>query len=321
MREPESVCKEMAHHLIEHGQTPPDMVRGGVVTIGNFDGVHRGHAGLISTTLKEAHTRGVAAVALTFDPHPRELLLPNQPQPLLTTLADRIALLEHAGADHVLILRTTPELLDLSAADFFRLVIVERLRAAALVEGHNFGFGRRREGNVSTLARLCDEAGLSLTVIPQLLLDGCPVSSSQVRQALLRGAVGDANNLLGRSYRIYGVVGTGQRRGQTLGFPTANLEQITTVIPADGVYAVQAVIDGETWPAAVNLGPNPTFADQARKVEVHLIGFQGNLYGKALGIDFVQWLRDTRRFGSAAELVEQLRRDVEDARRALAVGS
>jgi len=310
----------MASHLIDHDQTVPDEARGGIVTIGNFDGVHRGHAELVAHTHRQADARGVTAVVLTFHPHPRELLLPDQPQPLLTTLVDRITLLEQKGADQVLILRTTTDFLHLTAEEFFRQVILERLQAVALVEGQNFGFGRHREGNVQTLSTLCQKAGLNLDVIPPLLVNGRAVSSSEVRQALLRGVVGDAANLLGRPYHLQGVVGTGMRRGQTLGFPTANLERISTLIPADGVYAVRALVRGQEWPAAVNIGPNPTFAEQARKVEVHLIGFQGNLYGEGLRIDFVQRLRDTRPFASAAELVEQLHRDVDEARRMVEAG-
>jgi riboflavin kinase / FMN adenylyltransferase len=311
----------MASHLLNHGQEPPDEVRGSVVTIGNFDGVHRGHAELVAQTRRQAKARGVAAVALTFDPLPRDLLLPDQPQPLLTILEDRIALLEKSGADHVVVLRTTRELLHLTAEDFFRQVIVEGLGTVAIVEGQNFGFGRNRSGNVATLAQLCGQADIQLTVIPPLLGNGSLVSSSEVRKALLRGAVADAGNLLGRSYRLHGNVVPGQRRGQTLGFPTANLERITTLIPADGVFAVRALVQGQVWPGAANIGPNPTFAEQARKVEVHLIGFQGNLYGQSLGIDLVQRLRDTRPFGSPAELVEQLCRDVEAARQAVEKGS
>jgi riboflavin kinase/FMN adenylyltransferase len=235
--------------------------------------------------------------------------------PVLTAVPDRAALLQEYGADHVLILRTTAALLHLGAAEFFREVVRERLAARAVVEGANFAFGRDREGNVDTLAQLCREASLTLEVVPPYLLDGVPVSSSRVRAALLRGDVRGAAVLLGRLYRLRGTVGSGQRRGQTLGFPTANLEGVETVIPGDGVYAVRAEHQGRTWPGAANIGPNPTFGEQARKLELHLIGFQGDLYGQGLAVDFVERLRDTRPFRSVEDLVEQLRRDVEQARR------
>jgi len=304
----------MARHLIDWRQTPPSECRGGVLTIGNFDGVHRGHASLVAEVCRQARPGGVAALALTFEPHPRDLLVAGPAQPLLTTPEDRNLLLQELGVDHVLALRTTPELLALSAEEFFQRVIQDQLQVAALVEGQNFGFGRNRQGNVETLNRLCRSAAIPLTVVPPLLLDGRLVSSSQVRQALLAGSVELASQLLGRNYRIHGQVGTGQKRGQRLGFPTANLEQVSTLIPGDGVYAVRVLAAGKVWPGAANIGPNPTFAEQQRKTEIHLIGFQGDLYGQPLTVDFLKRLRDTRTFAGMAELVEQLRHDVEQAR-------
>ncbi|HZT80093.1 MAG TPA: riboflavin kinase, partial [Gemmataceae bacterium] len=210
---------------------------------------------------------------------------------------------------------TTPELLRLSAEEFFREVLRGRLGARALAEGPNFGFGRNREGNIETLAEFCRRDGLVLTVVPPQTVNGVVVSSSKVRNALLRGAVREAAQMLGRPYRLRGRVGIGQRRGQRLGFPTANLEQPETLVPGDGVYAVRVLARGGSWPGAANVGPNPTFGEQARKVEAHLIGFAGDLYGEPLAVDFLERLRDTRPFGGAGELVEQLKKDVAEARR------
>src|SRR5262249_32977003 len=154
-----------------------------------------------------------------------------------------------------------------------------------------FAFGRDREGDIATLGGLCRTADVALAVVPPFLLDGVPVSSSRVRSALVRGAVGEAAVLLGRPYRLRGTVGTGQRRGHTIGFPTANLEDVPTVLPGDGVYAVRVRHQGRTWPGAANIGPNPTFGEQARKIEVHLIGFGGDLYGQPLAVDFLERLR------------------------------
>ncbi len=306
----------MAVYTIDWQATPPGDCRGGAVSIGNFDGVHRGHAALLAELRRQADALGVPAVVLTFDPHPIELLRPGQAPPRLTTPEDRSQLLLASGVDQVLILRTTHELLALCAAEFFTEVIRKRLQARVLVEGTNFGFGRGREGNVTTLAALCGPAGIGLTVVPPLLLDGMEVSSSHVRAALTAGNVHTAATLLGRPYRLHGLVGSGQRRGQKLGFPTANLEQISTLIPGDGVYAVRVLHGGTLWPGATHIGPNPTFGENARKVEVHLIGFQGDLYGKPLAVDFLKRLRDTRSFPGMAELAEQLRRDIEQARQA-----
>jgi riboflavin kinase/FMN adenylyltransferase len=244
-----------------------------------------------------------------------QLLRPDQFQPVLTTIEDRAELLLEYGADHVLILRTTWDLLHLSAEDFFQQVIRAQLGASALVEGINFGFGRDRRGTIETLAALCGWAGLDLEIVPALKTeDGIAVSSSRVRAALVRGAVAEAIQLLARPYRLRGKVGSGQRRGQKLGFPTANLEGIESLIPGDGVYAVRAHHGGRTWPGAANVGPNPTFGEQARKVEVHLLDFQGDLYGQELAVEFIHRLRDTRPFDGVDQLVRQLRTDVSQAR-------
>jgi riboflavin kinase/FMN adenylyltransferase len=235
--------------------------------------------------------------------------------PVLTTVPDRAELLCQHGADEVLILQTRPDLLQLSACEFFDQVVRLRLDARAMVEGVNFGFGRNREGTSDLLEQLCRQAGINLVIVPPLARGGVTVSSSRVRNALVRGTVDEAADLLGRPYRLRGQVGTGQRRGQKLGFPTANLVHVETLVPGDGVYAVRVFWQGTAWPSAANIGPNPTFGEQARKVEVHLIGFEGNLYDQTLALDFLHRLRDTRPFSSAAELVSQLKKDVEQARK------
>lgn len=310
----------MAFATLAWDEPPPADYWAGALTIGNFDGVHRGHAALLALLRGQARTVGGPAVALTFEPHPLQLLRPERFLPVLTTVADRAALLLAEGADRVVVLRTSPQLLDLSAADFFDRVIRRGLRARAVVEGPNFGFGRQREGTVVMLAQLCAEAGIAFQVAGPHEQAGKIVSSNRVRSALVAGAVAEAADLLGRPYRLRGLVGVGQRRGRTLGFPTANLEQPATLVPGDGVYAVRAQTATGTWPAAANIGPNPTFGEQARKVEVHLIGFAGDLYGQELAIDFVARLRDTRPFAGVTQLVEQLRQDVAEARRLVGPG-
>ncbi|HEY7428287.1 MAG TPA: bifunctional riboflavin kinase/FAD synthetase [Gemmataceae bacterium] len=304
----------MAAHTIDWQAMPPDECRAGAVTVGNFDGVHRGHAALLAELRRQARAVNGPAVALTFDPHPIELLRPGQSPPQLTTPEDRARLLHELGAEHVLVLRVTQEMLALRAAEFFAQVLQERLHTRALVEGPNFGFGRGREGNVQTLAQLCIPAGIQLAVVPPVVLEGVEISSSRVRSLLATGSVREAAALLGRPYRLHGTVGVGERRGRKLGFPTANLEQLRTLAPGDGVYAVRLAAQGELWAGAANIGPNPTFGENARKVEVHLIEFHGDLYGQPLAVDFVERLRDTRPFATIEELVEQLRRDIQEAR-------
>jgi riboflavin kinase/FMN adenylyltransferase len=308
----------MGSQAIDWQETAPTSSRRGAVAIGNFDGAHLGHAALVAELVRQARRVGGPAVVLTFDPHPLNLLRPEQIPPLLTTTADRAACLHDLGADEVVTLRTTSSLLHLSAAEFFEQVVRHRLDARAMVEGPNFGFGRGREGNVEMLNEMCRHAGISLDVVPPLLLDGSEVSSSRIRAALLAGEVEEARRLLGRHYRLRGLVSAGQRRGRTIGFPTANIRGVATVVPGEGVYAVRAQThSGQTWPGAANIGPNPTFAEQEQKIEVHLIGFEGDLYGEELAVDFIRRLRDVRPFPNVEELVAQLHRDVEKARQAV----
>lgn len=295
---------------------PPDFM-GGAVTVGNFDGVHLGHRALIAAARAQADRLNGPAVAVTFDPPPHQLLHPGPIRPPLTTLPERAELLQTAGADHVVILRTSPALLALSPEAFFEDVLVHQLGAKAIVEGHDFRFGRNRAGNNDTLRRLCTTVGLAFEEIPQLLYQGETVSSSRVRTAILGGDVGLVTELLARPYRITGTVILGAKRGRTIGFPTANLGDIQTVLPGNGVYAVRTLVDGRNYPAAANIGPNPTFGEEAQKIEVHLIGFSGDLYGKSLGVEFIAGLRDTRPFAGVAELVEQLKQDVAAAKKIL----
>ena len=222
--------------------------------------------------------------------------------------------LRSCGADQVILLRTTAELLHLSAEEFFERILRDNFQAKAIVEGFNFRFGRDRTGDLNTLAELCRLNGLSLKVVPPLELDGSPVSSSRVRNALLAGDAAEAARLMGRSYRLHGVVGGGQRRGRILGFPTANLEQVETLLPADGVYAVRVKCDEMVYAGAANVGPNPTFGENIRKIEVHLLDFDGDLYGKRLSVEFIRRLRGTRPFAGPEALKAQLQVDVQQVR-------
>lgn len=304
----------MATYRHALGQAVPTECRGGAIAIGNFDGVHRGHQALVAETVRQARSLGGRAVVVTFDPHPTQILRPEAFQPLLTTTTYRAELLHGYGADQVIVLQTTPELLQLTAGDFFERVIHDGLKAKAIIEGFNFGFGRNREGTLDLLQMLGQQAGIAVKLLPAVEVDGQPVSTSRVRREVLAGACDDVQQLLGRPYRLLGTVGVGQRRGNTLGFPTANLNEVDNLVPGNGVYAVRVHWKNESWPGAANVGPNPTFVENARKVEVHLIGFKGDLYGQALAVDFVAKIRDTRPFGSAAELVRQIEDDIRAVR-------
>jgi riboflavin kinase/FMN adenylyltransferase len=300
---------------LDWAEHAPPAFTGGAVSVGNFDGVHRGHQELVATTKRWAGRVGGPAVAVTFDPPPHRVLFPDSPlRPPLTTLEERAALLHAAGADHVVILRAGPQLLALSPEAFFEDVLARQLGANAVVEGYNFLFGRGRGGTTGTLRELCAAAGLGFEEVPPFLLGGEPVSSSRVRAAIVAGDVGHAAELLARPYRVTGTVIEGAKRGRTIGFPTANLGDVPTVLPGNGVYAVRAEVGGVKYPAAANVGPNPTFGDDARKVEVHLIGFAGDVYGKPVAVEFVARLRETRPFAGVAELIEQLKRDIAAAK-------
>ncbi len=280
------------------------------MAIGNFDGVHRGHARIVERLIARAREFGGPAMVFTFDPHPVRLLRPEHAPPPLTWTDRKADLLQQLGVDAMIAYPTDKALLALSPQDFFRRIVRESLAANAMVEGPNFYFGRNRAGTIDVLRGLCEESKISLDIVEPLTVSGDFVSSSRVRKLLQAGEVSAAAELLTQPYRIRGMVTHGAARGAKLGFPTANLDAIDTLLPALGVYAGRAILPERTWPAAINLGPNPTFGDQAVKVEVHLIGFAGSLYGQPIEVDFIARLRDIRRFGAAEELKAQLAKDI-----------
>jgi riboflavin kinase / FMN adenylyltransferase len=301
---------------LENFDIVPAKARGAFVAIGNFDGVHQGHAHLLDRLKARARLAGVPALALTFDPPPVAVLRPDAAPAPLTWLDRRLTLMKAAGADEVGIFRTGPWLLGLTAREFFDRVILGQLEARGMVEGPTFGFGRDRGGDAELLRAWCAEAGLDFEVASPTEIDGQIVSSTRIRKALAEGEAGVASRLLGRPHRIRGIVTHGAGRGAGIGVPTANLDRIDTVIPEDGVYAVLAFIDGQPKPipSACNIGPNPTFGEQIRKVEAHLIDFKGDIYGQTVELDVLQRLRPTRRFAGLDDLLGQIRLDIEQAR-------
>jgi riboflavin kinase / FMN adenylyltransferase len=303
---------------LENFERVPVRASGAYVAVGNFDGVHRGHAHLLARLRARADAAGVPALALTFDPPPVAVLRPDAAPAPLTWLDRRIELMTRAGATEVGVFRTGPWLLGLTAREFFDQVILEQLGARGMVEGPTFGFGRDRGGDAQLLGSWCAEAGLEFEVASPTEFDGRIVSSTRIRQALAEGEAAEAALLLGHPHRIRGIVTHGAGRGAGIGVPTANLDDIDTVIPADGVYAVLATLEGQDRPipGACNIGPNPTFGEQVRKVEAHLIDFQGNLYGSTVEIDILQRLRPTRKFAGLDDLLGQIRLDIEQARAA-----
>ncbi len=288
--------------------------RGGAVAIGNFDGVHLGHRRIVERLLVHAGELGGPAIVFTFDPHPVRLLRPAECPPPLTWTERKAELLAALGVDRIVAYPTDEALLRLSAREFFERIVVQALAARAMVEGPNFFFGHNREGNAAVLAALAAEAGVTLEVVAPVVVDGQTVSSSRIRALVAAGDVAGAARLLTAPYRIRGMVTHGAGRGARLGFPTANLEAIDTLLPAVGVYAGRAWIGGKPWAAAINLGPNPTFGEQAVKVEIHVLDLDAALYGQPLEVEFDERLRDVATFGSPEELVAQLRADVQRVR-------
>jgi riboflavin kinase/FMN adenylyltransferase len=296
-----------------------DVHRGGVISIGNFDGVHRGHAMLLTEVRRLAdHWRG-PAVAVVLDPHPAAILRPQQLPARLSWIERRAELMTPLGIDYLIVCPTTREFLQQSAETFFQQLVVDRLGAKAMVEGPNFFFGRGRQGDVGTLQQLCRQSDIELSIVQPTKAGEQMISSTRIRHLLAEASVEPAIGLLGSPYRIRGRVIGGAQRGRKIGFPTANLSEIDVVVPAQGVYGGTAITDGQRYSAAIHIGPSPTFEQDGRaSVEVHLLDFDGDLYGQTLLVDFVMHVRDIARFDSADKLAEQLTRDVQFIRSRLA---
>ena len=294
---------------------PPDS--GIVLAIGNFDGVHCGHGRIIEAACGQARESGASTVVMTFEPHPLLIVAPQRAPGRLTTLPEKLALLQATDVDTVIVMRSEPALLDRSPEEFLAL-LAERCRPRAIVEGATFSFGRGRQGSAETVREYARRFEYAAQVVDLVCaeLPGSPVvSSSAIRRALAQGRLDDANTMLGRSYRIVGVVGAGAGRGAPLGFPTANLEAIEHLLPREAVYAAVAQVERDEFRlAAVNIGPQPTFGQSASRVEAHLLGFSGELRGRRLGLHLVAKLRGQSRFANANELAAQLHRDVDRTR-------
>ena len=292
--------------------------RDSVLTIGVFDGVHRGHQSLLAKVVAEAKTKGGAAGVLTFRNHPDSVLNPNfQPQ-YITSIAERIRLIKDLGIDFVVPVTFDMEIAGLRARKFTEL-LRSKLRMRGLVVGPDFAMGYKREGNVDMLSDMGAELGFSVSVVDLLSDGGDAVHSTSIRKALVDGNVKDMAKKLGRNFSISGTVVTGDKRGRTLGFPTANIEVgLDMVVPGNGIYATLAFVDGERHMAATSIGTRPTFDGKGRTIEAFLLEFDSNLYNRKLRLEFVQRLRDELKFDSVDALLEQMELDVEQTRRLLA---
>jgi riboflavin kinase/FMN adenylyltransferase len=305
----------------------PRPPQGTAVTIGAYDGVHRGHRAVISTVRRLAEERGLATAVVTFDRHPASVVRPESAPRLLTDLDQKLALLEETGVDYTLVVHFDQERSKESAEDFVREVLVDCLNAKLVVVGADFHFGHQRRGNVALLEQMGRELGFDVLGMSLVGPDGAPardevqVSSTAIRRALVAGDVELANKLLGHEYEVRGVVEHGDERGRTWGFPTANVavpEEI--LLPADGIYAGWYLRpSGERVPAAISLGRRPTVYDAQpyRLLEVHLLDWDGDLYDEQAKVRFVAHLRDEQKFDTADDLIEQMHRDCGEARRRL----
>ncbi len=296
--------------LTDLHEVPSDF-QGGVVAVGNFDGVHRGHASLIQRLVSLSKQIGGRSLVITFDPHPSTLLRPDLPvlEPL-TTLARRAELLGELGVDGLLALPTSPQLLELSPIEFYQRVLVGELKIRGMVEGPNFRFGKDREGDVQLLQQICSRDQIQFQIADSIDDPQGMISSSRIRQLLVAGDVAQAATMLTRPFRVSGVVTRGAGRGTGLGFPTANLDQIRSMLPGHGVYAGRVEVGGQAYRAAMNLGPNPTFGENRTKVEVHIIDLKQDLYGQTLHCDMIAKVRDVVRFEGVQQLLAQIKQDL-----------
>lgn len=299
------------------------MTRASVVTIGNFDGVHRGHRHVLARARSLAVILGgrdpLPVIAVTFDPHPLEIIAPDHAPLRLSTLERRIALLREAGADLVYVLAFSKEMSALSPGEFVRLVLVDQLHAAGVVVGENFRFGHKAAGNIAFLRAAGHESGFT---VDGLELDGGDeaFSSTLVRSLVTEGDVSAASNVLGHPHAVEGVVIKGEQRGRELGFPTANVPADADVaVPADGVYAGWVIrSSGDRLPAAISVGTNPTFDGVERRIESYVLDRTDlDLYGELIGVEFVDWLRGQVRFTGVEDLIATMEKDIANTRTVL----
>jgi len=296
----------------------PGALAGCVVAIGNFDGVHRGHRAVIAAALQRARALGRPAAALTFDPHPRTFFRPDLPVFRLSTGPDKMRLLAATGLDGAVILRFDAALAATSAQDFIAKILVGRLGIAGAAIGFDFHFGKDRQGSPAYLAEQGAELGFAVDIVPPLQDEGRPVSSGAVREALAAGRVVEAGELIGAPWFVSGEVIHGEKRGRDLGFPTANVRLDASCGLKHGIYAVRAAIDGRLVDGVASFGRRPTFDNGAPLLEVFLFDFSGDLYGKAIDVAFIGWIRGEEKFASIDALKQAMDMDVVHAKDALA---
>jgi riboflavin kinase/FMN adenylyltransferase len=298
----------------------PSARRGAVVTVGTFDGMHRGHQLVLERTAEQARRSELTSLAVTFDPHPLDVVNPSAAPPLLTLWEEKLEAIAQSSVDHLAVMPFTAELAALTAEEFVERILIARFSMRELLIGHDHGFGRGRAGDVESLRLIGNRKGFPVEVVaPVLGSDNAPVSSTTIRRAIAHGDLARASDGLGRRYAFSGRVVHGEGRGRALGFPTLNLElgSRRKLLPPHGVYAVHVETRRAAHGGMMNLGPRPTFGEAGVTHEVHLFDADGDWYGQTVRVEFVSRLRETMKFQGPGELMAQLGRDAEQARSAL----
>jgi len=293
----------------------PGEFRDAFVTIGNFDGVHLGHVPILKKLIEEAHRENSKALVITFDPHPKKILRPDiRPFYLLTSVEEKIKLLEDIGIDRLILIPFDLKFSKMTAESFVCDILWDKLHIRKIFVGHDYSFGKSKTGNKIFLAEFGKKLGFEVDIIDAVKLDEETISSTRIRHLILEGDVNEAARLLGRPYNISGIVAPGKKRGSILGIPTANIKPDKELIPAQGVYAVISHLEKERYKGVLNIGFNPTFSDTDLSVEVYLLDFSGDIYGKKVDVLFIERIRDEVKFENPEQLVRQIRRDIDEAR-------
>jgi len=286
-----------------------------VLTIGNFDGMHKGHLVLFDKVKERAKVLGGQSVVMTFEPHPMKVMMPGNGPPLITPIRQKLRLIEDTGVDVIFCIPFAKEFAAISARDFVKGILVDKIGVKEIVVGYDYTFGHGRTGNIQLLKEMGSPFGFTVHVMDPVRINDTLVSSTSIRELIRDGNLKEAKKLLGRDYQISGTVVRGKNRGdRLLGFSTANLKLIDELTPAVGVYAVRVHIDGQTCYGLTNIGYNPTFGEGAFSVETHVLDFSMDLLGKTIKVDFIEWLRDEKTFKSAKELADQICKDIVQAR-------
>ena len=298
----------------------PEILRGSIVALGNFDGFHLGHQAVVRRAIDRAFHERRPAIVATFDPHPVKFFRPDVPPFRLTTLDQREALFAHAGADAMLVFEFNAALAAMDAEDFVADVLARQIGAMGVITGDDFSFGKGRTGDPALLKVLGERHGIAAEAVPQVLLDGERISSGRIREALVDGDTGTATHMLSRDYAIQGLVQCGDARGRELGYPTANMALEDYQRPRYGIYAVRVTLDdGSEHPGVASLGVRPTFEPPRALLEAHLFGFDGDLYGHKIEVALHAFIREERKFDSVDALMSAMREDEAQARTLLAI--